>query len=357
MNMSKLEKLRATFDEQGIDAIIIFSDINRTYLTDFTGTEGIVLVTKEDAFLFVDSRYTIQAKDQVTTFTVEEYSRQHTAATINGKLEAANVKKLGFEAHQLTYAQYQNYSTQFNAELVPVGTIVENIRLIKTEDEVEKIRKACAISDAAFEHILNFIQPGMTEIQIANELEAKMKDLGSTRPAFDTISASGERSALPHGFPSNRKLQEGDFFTLDFGAVYEGYLSDMTRTVAIGEVSDQLKEIYDVVSKALEAGLQQIKAGMTGEEVDAITRDIITEAGYGDYFGHSTGHGVGMYIHEGIALAKGSKSVVQPGMILTIEPGIYLPGVGGVRIEDDVYIKEDGSIEILTHAPKQLIHI
>lgn len=355
--MSKIQKLRSTFEQQGIDAIVIFSDINRAYLTDFTGTEGIVLVTKDDAFLFVDSRYTIQAKDQVTTFTVEEYNRQNTAATINAKLKAANVKKLGFEAHQLTYAQYQNYSEKFEAELVPVGTVVEDIRLIKTEDEVEKIRKACAISDAAFEHILKFIKPGMTEIQIANELEAKMKDLGSTRPAFDTISASGERSALPHGFPSDRKLQEGDFFTLDFGAVYDGYLSDMTRTVAIGEVSDQLKEIYAVVSKALEAGLQQIKVGMTGEEVDAITRDIITEAGYGEYFGHSTGHGVGMYIHEGIALARGSKAIVQPGMILTIEPGIYLPGIGGVRIEDDVYIKEDGSIEILTHAPKQLIHI
>jgi Xaa-Pro aminopeptidase len=354
--MTKLQKLRAKLEEQQVDALLVISEINRTYLTDFTGSEGIALVTKEHAYLLVDSRYTIQAKDQVSTFDVEEYSRAFTAATINEKLKANGVTKLGFEAHQLTYAEYLKFKNELEVELVPVSPIIEEIRLIKTEDEVEKIRQACAISDAAFAHILTFIKPGMTELQIANELEAKMKELGATRTAFDTISASGERSALPHGFPSNRQLQTGDFFTLDFGAVYEGYLSDMTRTVAIGEVSEQLQEIYTVVSKALEAGLQQIKAGMTGDEVDTITRSIITEAGYGEFFGHSTGHGVGMYIHEGIALAKGSKDIVKPGMILTIEPGIYLPGIGGVRIEDDVYIKEDG-VEILTKSPKQLIHI
>lgn len=354
--MTKLQQLRKKLEDQQVDALLVLSDINRAYLTGFTGSEGVVLVTKTDAFLLVDSRYTIQAKQQVTDFIAEEYSRAKTSAILNEKLAAAGVQKLGFEEHFITYAEYRNFARNLSVELVPVPPIIEEIRLIKSEIEVEKIRKACEISDAAFAHILTFIQEGMTELEVANELEAKMRSLGASGASFDMIVASGERSALPHGGPTERKLQTGDFLTLDFGATYKGYLSDMTRTIAIGEPKEQLKEIYEIVGRALDNGLKHIKAGMTGDEVDALTRDIITEAGYGEYFGHSTGHGVGMYIHEGIALAKGSKDVVKPGMILTIEPGIYLPEIGGVRIEDDVLIKEEG-IEILTKSPKQLIHI
>jgi Xaa-Pro aminopeptidase len=354
--MTKLNRVRKKLQELGMDALLVLSDINRAYLTDFTGSEGIVLITRTDAYLLVDSRYTIQAKGQVSDFTVEEYSRSQTGAVLNEKLAAAGVKTLGFEEHFITYAEYRRFTNNLSVELVPAPPIIEDIRLIKSDVEVAKIRKACEISDAAFTHILTFIKEGITELEIANELEAKMRSLGASGSAFDMIVASGERSALPHGGPTERKLQAGDLLTLDFGAIYNGYLSDMTRTITIGEPNEQLKEIYKIVSHALENGLQHIKAGMTGDEVDALTRDIITEAGYGPYFGHSTGHGVGMYIHEGIALAKGSKDIVKPGMILTIEPGIYLPGIGGVRIEDDVFIKEDG-IEILTKSPKELINI
>lgn len=215
--------------------------------------------------------------------------------------------------------------------------------MIKTDSEIKILKEAAQIADAAFEHILSFIRPGVSEIEVSNELEFFMRKQGATSSSFDIIVASGLRSALPHGVASEKVIEKGDFVTLDFGAYYKGYCSDITRTIAVGEPSDKLKEIYNVVLEAQIRGVNGIKAGLTGREADALTRDYITEKGYGEYFGHSTGHGVGLEIHEAPGLAFRSETVLEPGMAVTVEPGIYIPGVGGVRIEDDIIITSEGN--------------
>jgi Xaa-Pro aminopeptidase len=232
--------------------------------------------------------------------------------------------------------------------------VVEKLRLLKSVEEIEKIRRAAEISDAAFDFIQQVIRPGVTELEISNELEHFMKRKGASRGAFSFIVASGHRGALPHGVASEKIIEKGDMVTLDFGAVYEGYCSDITRTLAVGEVNPKLIEIYNIVRNALQLTLKHLKVGMTGKEVDAIARDYIAEKGYGDYFGHGLGHGIGLNIHEDPFFSKNSEELLQTGMVVTIEPGIYIPELGGIRIEDDVLMKEDG-IEILTHSPKELI--
>ena len=351
--MEKLSKLRSALEEHQIDALLITSGHNRRYITDFTGTAGVAIVSKDQAVFITDFRYTEQAAKQIQNFEIVQHTKTM-LEEVSVQLEKMNVKKVGFEEDDMSYAMYESYKKAVNTELVPVSGLIEKIRLIKTPQEITIIKAAADIAEAAFEHILTFIAPGKTELEVSNELEFFMRKQGASSPSFDIIVASGLRSALPHGVATDKVIEKGDFVTLDFGALYNGYVSDVTRTVAVGEPSEKLKEIYQVVLDAQLLSLEKIKPGMTGIEADAIARDYIKSKGYGEAFGHSLGHGIGLEVHEGPGLSFRSDTVLEEGMVITIEPGIYLPGIGGVRIEDDAVVTATG-LEKLTHSTKELL--
>lgn len=353
--MEKLRRLRDQFDEQNIDAILITNPVNRRYITNFTGSSGVALITKTEQYLITDFRYIEQAKKQAENFTIIRHERD-IEDEINRLLDKLNVSRLGFEEEYITYAKYRKYDNLFSVQLMPVNNLIESIRLIKTDEEINIIKKAAKIADLAFEHILKYIKPGITEIDVATELEYFMRKQGASSSSFDIIVASGWRSALPHGVASTKVIEEGELVTLDFGAIYDGYVSDITRTIAVGKISDELTKIYHIVKEAQQKGLDGIKPKMTGKEADALTRDYIEEQGYGEFFGHSTGHGIGLEVHEGPALSPRSETILEKNMVVTVEPGIYVPNVGGCRIEDDIVITEHGN-ERLTYSTKELIHI
>ncbi len=351
--MEKIEKLRAAIEVQGLEAILITSPYNRRYVSNFTGTAGVVLITRNKAFFITDFRYVEQASKQCTGY--EIVKQQRTIPDEVAKLvQEQGIKKLGFEPDHMTYSTYQEYSGVVPAEFVPVSGIIEKLRLIKTAAEIKILKEAAEIADAAFTHILQFIQPGKSELEVSNELEFFMRKAGATASSFDTIVASGVRSALPHGVATDKLIEKGDMVTMDFGALYQGYVSDITRTIAVGEPDESLKEIYYIVLEAQLRGAAGYKPGISGKEADALTRDYIMEKGYGEYYGHSAGHGIGLEVHEGPAVSFRSDTILEPGMVVTCEPGIYIPGLGGVRIEDDVLITSEGN-ELLTHSAKELI--
>ncbi|MGE7978852.1 M24 family metallopeptidase [Psychrobacillus sp. NPDC093200] len=351
--MMKLEKLRLALEERGVDALLITNGYNLRYLTDFTGTAGVAIVSKDDAVFITDFRYTEQAASQVKDFRIVQHTKT-LLEEVSNQVTEMGIKSLGFEKDDVTYSVYELYKQAVSSDLVPLSGVVEKIRLIKTDEEISIIKAACRIADEAYEHIVTYIKPGMTELQVSNELEFFMRKRGATSSSFDTIVASGTRSALPHGVATDKVIEVGDFVTLDFGALYNGYISDTTRTLAVGEPSEKLKEIYQVVLDAQLLALEKVKPGMTGKEADAIAREYIASKGYGEAFGHSLGHGIGLEVHEGPGLSFRSDIVLEPGMVITIEPGIYLPNIGGVRIEDDALVTENG-LEKLTHSTKELL--
>ncbi|KGR74625.1 M24 family metallopeptidase [Ureibacillus sinduriensis] len=351
--MIKLEKLRKALVEQDVDGLLITSGVNRRYMTGFTGSAGVAIVSKDDAVFITDFRYTEQANKQIQNFRIVQHEGtifQEVANTV----AKMGIKTLGFEKDTLTYSMYETYKSLVSAELVPISGLIEKIRLIKTEQEINIIKVACEIGDNAFSHILEFIKPGLTELEVSNELEFFMRRLGATESSFDIIVASGLRSALPHGVATDKVIEKGDFVTLDFGALYNGYISDITRTIAVGQPSEKLVDMYNAVLESQLLALEKVGPGMTGIEADRFARDYLASKGYGEAFGHSTGHGIGLEVHEGPALSSRSSSVLEPNMVVTIEPGVYLPGIGGVRIEDDILITETGN-EKLTHSTKELI--
>jgi Xaa-Pro aminopeptidase len=351
--MEKLQKLRDRFDDLGIDGILITSSYNRRYISNFTGTSGVVLVSKEKAIFITDFRYVEQAANQCQGFEIVKHIGT-IIEEIADQVKALGIKKLGFEQDYVTYASHKSYEQMIEAQLVPVSGLIEKLRLIKTDAEIKILKEAADIADAAFKHIIDFIRPGVTELEVSNELEFFMRSAGATSSSFDTIVASGQRSALPHGVATEKVIEKGDFVTLDYGAYYKGYVSDITRTVAVGSAEPKLKEIYEIVQEAQQRGLDGVKPGMSGKEADALTRDYISKMGYGEYFGHSTGHGIGLEVHEGPNLSSRSDIILKPGMVVTVEPGIYIPGLGGVRIEDDTFITKDHN-EVLTHSTKELL--
>lgn len=353
--MDKLTTLRKSLESNKLDAILITSPINRRYMTSFTGTAGVVLISQEAARFITDFRYIEQANEQAKGFQVIEHA-QAMHETIANQLKTLQVNKLGFEKDHTTVSTYEQYQEMFACDLVPVSGLVEAIRLKKTPEELQIMKKAAKIADDAYEHIKSYIKPGVKEIDISNELEFFMRREGATSSSFDTIVASGYRSALPHGVASNKEIQTGELVTLDYGALYNGYCSDTTRTVAVGDISDELNTIYQTVLEAQKRGVNALKPGTTGKEGDAVARDYIAGCGYGQYFGHSTGHGVGMEVHEDPSLSRKSDAILEAGMVVTVEPGIYIPNVGGCRIEDDLVITETGN-ERLTVADKELIHL
>lgn len=348
----KLTKLRELLVEKELDALFVTSGYNRRYITGFTGTAGVAIISNDDAVFITDFRYMEQAADQIKDFRIVQHEKT-IIEEVAQQVEQMKVQRLGFEKEDLTFGMYELYKSKVTAELVPTAGLVEKLRIIKTPEELEVLKQAAKIADDAFTHICGFIKAGMTELEVANELEFFMRKQGATSSSFDTIVASGIRGALPHGVATDKKIETGELVTLDYGALYNGYISDITRTVAVGEPSEKMREIYEITLAAQKLAVEGIKPGMTGIQADAIARDYIASKGYGDAFGHSTGHGIGLEVHEAPGLSFRSETVLEPNMTVTAEPGIYLPGIGGVRIEDDLVITENGC-ERLTHCTKEL---
>jgi Xaa-Pro aminopeptidase len=354
IRMERLTKLRGKLKANNIDAILITSNYNRRYVSGFTGTAGVLIISETDAKLITDFRYVEQAIEQAKDFEIVEH-KTSLLAELGNQLKQMGIFRLGFEKNTVSYGQYEEYKSSFSTvSLVPISGLIENLRLIKDEQEIKILKEAAKIADAAFDHIIKYIKPGLTEREVSLELEFIMKKMGATSSSFDIIVASGIRSALPHGVATNKVIKKGELVTLDFGAYYKGYCSDITRTVAIGKPSSELVKIYETVLEAQLKGMNGIKPGITGKEADALTRDYIHEQGYGEYFGHSTGHGIGLEVHEGPGLSMKSDIILEPGMVVTVEPGIYISGVGGTRIEDDTVITKSGN-ETLTYATKELL--
>lgn len=351
--MAKLSNLRKAIMTEELDGLLIMSPKNRRYVSGFTGSSGALIISNEEAVLVTDFRYTEQANEQTNEFKIVEHKVPMHEEVAN-QVKRMGLEKVGFEKEHVTYSLFEKYQEALEAELTPTSGLVENLRLIKTDEEISILKDAVKIADDAFEHILGYIKPGVKEIDVSNELEMFMRKQGATSSSFDIIVASGYRSALPHGVASDKEIQSGELVTLDFGAVYKGYCSDITRTIAVGEISDELKDIYNTVLEAQLKGMDGLKAGITGKEADALTRDYIKEKGYGEYFGHSTGHGIGLDVHEGPGLSFRSDKVLEEGMVVTVEPGIYVPNVGGCRIEDDTIVTKAGN-DCLSKSTKELI--
>lgn len=351
--MQRVKNVQDKLLKYNIDALLVTNMFNVRYLANFTGTTGLVVITKDEAYFVTDFRYTEQAAEEAKGYTIVK-NEGPIFEEVAKIVKENKIEKLGFEQENITYAVYHQINDIIPCDLVPVAGLVEKLREVKTEDEINIIKEAINITEKAYDYILGFVKPGKTEIEVANELDFYMRNEGATSVSFDTIVASGIRSAMPHGVASDKVIEDGDMVTIDFGCYYKGYVSDMTRTFAVGDPGKQMKEIYEIVYQANKKVNEVAKAGMTGAELDAIARDYITEKGYGPQFGHTLGHGIGLEVHEGPSLSFRNEDKLVVNNIVTNEPGIYVPGLGGVRIEDDLVIKEDGA-EILMTTPKELI--
>lgn len=353
----KIKKLSSHFlnDRQ---AALVTSETNIRYLTDFPNSEGTMLISKGKSFLLVDFRYGEAAAKAVINCEVVVYDSL--SETLTDLLTRLNIEEVLIESSDLTVHRANALRKVFGecgCKMITndnLDRILSNIRIIKTDAELEKIEKAQRITEEAYLELLNFVKAGVTESQLALELEFLMRKKGASGVSFDLITISGKKTSMPHGVPDNTEIKSGDFITFDIGAIYDGYHSDMTRTVALGEVSDEQKEIYSIVLEAQLSALAKVKSGVKASEIDKTARDIITARGYGDYFRHSTGHGVGLEIHEQPNVSPKSTTILSKGMVITVEPGIYLPGKFGVRIEDMVAVTADGCRNFAT-LPKELI--
>ena len=355
--MTRVEKIRKTLNEKGIDALIVLDELNQQYLSGFAFTDGLLLITAYRAFLITDFRYFEMAESEAYK-EFEVIMPEKRLDTIKNILKEDSVKTVGLEGGSISYQTFANYQKNYpDCDFVDVGNIIEAQREIKDESEILLMQKAQDITDSAFSHLLRHITPNMTEIDVAAELEYFMRKAGASGFAFDTIAVSGDASALPHGTPRNIKLKPG-FLTMDFGAKYKGYCSDMTRTVVIGKANDEIKNLYNTVLEAQRRGLSVIKAGMECSQCDKAAREYIDSfEEYKGAFGHSLGHGVGLFVHENPRLSKvASGRNLRVNEIVTVEPGIYLYGKYGCRIEDMVAVKENG-IYNFTHSTKELLEI
>ena len=354
--MKNLKKYLTLLDGE-VDGLLLTSRYSRHYGAEFDIAEGVAIVTKKGCRYFTDSRYIESAENNLKGFEVLEMNRENNyIKRLNQAIEDFGVTALGFEEDYLTVAEFKHYEANLNAKLVPYNKEINGFRGTKEEWELNLMRKAQAITDKAFAEVITRIKPGMTELELQAELIYCMYKNGGTGLAFDPIVVSGPNTSLPHGVAGERVIKEGDFITMDFGASYMGYCSDMTRTVAVGYATDEMREIYETVLKAQEAAIAVTKAGVPGKEIDAVARNIIKEAGYGEYFDHGYGHSLGLEIHESPSPNAGNTDPMPVGAVCSAEPGIYLPGKFGVRIEDVTIITEDGC-EDITKSPKNLIII
>ncbi|MGO1421312.1 MAG: M24 family metallopeptidase, partial [Staphylococcus equorum] len=307
--MTRIDKLNSALETKHLEAIVVLTDFNRRYLSGFTGTSGALVITKDKNLLITDFRYIEQATSQATQFEIIK-QKGGLIEEVKAQLEKLNVQNVGFEGDLVSYDTYLQLSKSY-ISLISVSGLIEKIREVKDDSEIKLIQKAAEIVDETYEYILTVAKAGMTEQQLKAKLESKMLELGSEGTSFDTIVASGARGALPHGVASEKVINQGELITLDFGAYYKGYSSDITRTFAIGELDPKLKEIYNIVLEANIKGIEAAKQGITGKALDAIARDYITEQGYGEAFGHSLGHGIGLDVHEGPNLSRKSEAKLE----------------------------------------------
>lgn len=350
--MDRLQKIRQAMAGLPADGFIVTHPENLRYLSGFSGGEGALLISRDAALLVTDFRYWDQVALEVTEFELWKQGPKlwQSVAEAAQKL---GWTKIGFEAGALTYADYQNLGAVLpGIELIPYTGLIEQIRVVKDEAEIERLAEAERITDQAFVKTLERIRPGVQEREIALEFDYQLRLHGAEGPSFNTIVVSGWRAALPHGAPSSKTVAAGELLTIDGGALYQGYHADMTRTVAIGKADAKQRQIYQIVLEAQIAALQYLKAGLPGREVDKVARDIIAANGYAERFGHGLGHCVGLNIHENPRLSMTETGMIPAGAVITVEPGIYLPDWGGVRIEDLVVVDETG-IRNLTDSPKQ----
>ena len=355
--MNKFERLFAVLPDE-IDAAIITSDVNRRYFSGMKSSAGTVVAFRDKAYLIIDFRYIEAATKKVKDAQVILQGKLFDQ--INELLKKHGAKTAAIESDTMTVSMLNMYKERITAaEIVSSSALsdaIGELRIVKTQDEIDKMIKAQRIAEAAFENVLNFIKPGVTEKEIGLCLDYYMLKNGAEALSFDTIAITGANTSLPHEVPGDNVVKEGSFVLMDYGATYDGYHSDMTRTVCVGKPTEKMEQVYNIVLDAQLKTIAAIKEGITGHDADKVARDVITAAGYGEMFGHSLGHGVGMEIHEAPTAAPSSTRVLKENMIVTVEPGIYIPGEFGVRIEDFVIVKKDGC-ENMTLAKKSLISL
>lgn len=352
--MNHIKPIAGKLEEYGLDAMLIVSDAGERYAVGFHG-EGLTLVSKTDCWYITDSRYIEAAKREITDVHIDCVGRGRSHRMLAAQvIEAQGLAKVGFESDVVSVDALERYEQELPCTLIAAPGLLRELRAAKDRAELELMRRSQAITDRVFFNILDFIRPGMTEREVAARIVYELMRLGASRPSFDPIVAAGANGSMPHAVPGDAVIELGMFVTMDFGGVYEGYCSDMTRTIAVGQPTDEMRRVYDTVLNAQLAGLAAAKAGVPGCEVDAAARTVIEQAGYGEYFGHSLGHSLGLEIHESPNFSPSEQTVMPVGAVVSCEPGIYLPGRFGVRIEDVVILREDGC-ENITASPKELI--
>lgn len=353
--LSRIQTVREIVLRNRLDGIIFFNMSNIRYLSGFSGSDGILIIDSDNACLLVDGRYTTQAAAEAQHISISQY--QNKVQGIERAAKELGLKKIGFEAASVSVEMYNDLIRRFRnkAKLVSFGKELESLRACKDSNEIQAMKKAAAIASAAVAKIVHQIKPGWTEQEVALQLEVAARRAGAEQLSFETIVASGENAALPHAKPSHREIEKGDFVVIDFGVKYEGYCSDETCTIAIGELTAVQKNAYRAVLRAHDKTIASIKAGVAAADLDALTRQTLGQE-YGRYFVHGTGHGVGLDVHEAPRVAPNSKDVLSAGMVVTVEPGVYFPGLWGIRIEDTVLVKKN-SCEIITKMNKKLITI
>jgi Xaa-Pro aminopeptidase len=355
MLKNRRSRLKPFFEDNSLDAILLTNLSNIRYLCGFSGSDGVLLLAREEAWFLCDSRYTTQAAEEVCGAEIREFSAKYEA--ICNLISEKKIKRFGFEASHMLVSDFRQLAERLDGcELVGLGAAFDAIRSCKDQNEIETLGRVASLASASLQAVLASLASGIKESDLALELEIEMRRQGADARAFDFIVASGERGAMPHGRASDRLLRSGELVTIDFGAVKDGYHSDETVTVSLGRPSDRACEIHAIVKEAHDRAIAAVRPGISCRDLDAVARDYIKEHGYETYFGHGLGHGVGLEIHEKPVVSPRSATVVEEGMVFTIEPGIYIPGFGGVRIEDTVAVTADGCM-LLTKAPKELIQL
>ena len=352
--MNHISKIAEKLEDYGLDAMLVTSESGELYALGFHG-EGLLLITKDGGHYSTDGRYIEAAQEQVTGVEVKciggEFTHLNLARTF---IEANNLHNVGFESSAMTVDEHRRYAQELPCILTPAQSLLDDLRAAKDEGELEAMKKAQKITDDAFKAVLSFIRPGMTEREVAARLVYEMLRMGAEKVSFDPIVAAGPNGSRPHAVPGERIIEQGMFVTMDFGCKVDGYCSDMTRTVAIGQPDEEMERVYETVLAAQKAGINAARAGVTGREIDAAARRVIEEAGYGEYFSHSFGHSLGIDIHEAPNASPKEQKEMPVGAVISAEPGIYIPGKFGVRIEDVLILKE-GGCEDITRSPRNLI--
>lgn len=357
MEMEPLKRLQERLESLGLGAFLVTNLPSVQWLTGFTGSYGVALVTPKDAVMLTDSRYTVAAAEQVKNMAVRTFGNPKTAVEfLFENIQSMGIKELVFDEDQVTVGTLKNWKSHWEGvELHSGSDPIAQLRLVKSEAEVAAIREACHLADACLEHIVTLLRPGITENELQLEVELFFRRHGSV-VSFPVIVVSGERSARPHGVPSEKPLEIGDFVTFDLGCRVRGYASDITRTFVIGKATVRHREVYEQVLKAENSAIEALRPGVNGREVDALARKILDEKDLAKYFGHGLGHGLGLLVHDSGRLSATVDQPIEEGQVWTVEPGVYIEGFGGVRIEDDVVVTS-GGVEVLTHFPKHLMEI